>query len=80
MAIIFPVPQKGNIMSNLSSNNLHHEVSLHALGFSKCICPAVAASLLSGLHCDDPSPLPKVHLNVILDGTWTEYEATRVLA
>lgn len=38
------------------------------------------SSLLSGIQCDEPIPLPKVHLYVILDGTWTPYEATRVLA
>jgi len=37
-------------------------------------------SLLSGIQCNEPTPIPKVHLNVILDGTWTPYEATRVLA
>jgi len=38
------------------------------------------SSLLSGIQCNEPTPFPRVHLNVILDGTWTPHEATRVLA
>lgn len=38
------------------------------------------SSLLSGIQCEEPKSLPKVHLNVVLDGTWTPYEAMRVLA
>ncbi|PNF34286.1 hypothetical protein B7P43_G16547 [Cryptotermes secundus] len=38
------------------------------------------SSLLSALHCNDPLPFPRVHLDVILDGTWTTYEAMQVLA
>lgn len=37
-------------------------------------------NLLSGLRCADPTPLPRVHLHVILDGTWTTYEDMQVLA
>lgn len=38
------------------------------------------SSLLRGIQCNEPTPVPRVHLNVILDGTWTPHEATRVLA
>jgi len=37
------------------------------------------SSLLGGIQCNEPTPVPRVHLNVILDGTWTPHEATRVL-
>lgn len=38
------------------------------------------SSLLGGIQCNEPTPVPRVHLNVILDGTWTPHEAMRVLA
>jgi hypothetical protein len=78
-----------------SRNYLHHGVThktqsvthfaimnlVSVCVFYPCIlCPSLAADLLSDLHCDSPSSLPQVHLNVILDGTWTTHEATKVLA
>ncbi|XP_069678590.1 uncharacterized protein [Periplaneta americana] len=38
------------------------------------------SNVLSGLYCVTPTSHPRVHLNVIVDGTWTQDEAMRVLA
>ncbi|PSN55359.1 hypothetical protein C0J52_01817, partial [Blattella germanica] len=37
------------------------------------------SNLMSGLYCETSKPYPRVHLNVIIDGTWSTNEAIRVL-
>ncbi|KAJ9587895.1 hypothetical protein L9F63_018676, partial [Diploptera punctata] len=37
-------------------------------------------NIVSGLRCETYKSSPRVHLNVVLDGTWTRDEAIRVLA